>query len=113
MIQRIQNQHKERDTEDKGKDGMISIDYNDFLEIMTMKMSERDQDTELEKAFILFSQEKDFISFEDLKEVAEELGENMTDDELKEMIYEANKADREGTVNIREFMGILQNPQVS
>ena len=86
---------------------MISIDYNDFLEIMTMKMSERDQDSELEKAFILFSQEKDFISFEDLKEVADELGENMTDDELKEMIFEANKADREGTVGIKEFLSIL------
>ena len=110
LIQRIQNQHKERDTEDKDKNGLVSIDYNDFLEIMTMKMSERDQDSELEKAFILFSQEKDFISFEDLKEVADELGENMTDDELKEMIFEANKTDREGTVAMREFLSILQNP---
>jgi hypothetical protein len=28
------------------------------------------------------------------------LGENMTDDELKEMIFEANKCDRNGTVGI-------------
>jgi hypothetical protein len=37
---------------------LITIDYNDFEEIMTMKMSERDADSELEKAFILFSEEK-------------------------------------------------------
>ena len=74
---------------------------------MTTKMSERDADTELQKAFILFSQEKDHITFEDLREVANELGENMTDDELKEMIKEANQTDREGTVGIEEFMRIL------
>ena len=39
--------------------------------------------------------------------MAHELGENMTDDELKEMIYEANQVDREGTVGIEEFMTIL------
>ena len=39
------------------------------------------------------------ISFEDLKTVAQELGEDMTDEELKEMIAGANKGDREGSVN--------------
>ena len=33
---------------------------------MTTKMSERDGEKELEKAFILFSQEKDSITLEDL-----------------------------------------------
>ncbi len=35
------------------------------------------------------------------------LGEDMTDDELKEMIFEANKTDRNGTVGINQFLGIL------
>lgn len=39
--------------------------------------------------------------------MAHELGENMTEDELKEMIFEANQTDREGTVGIEEFMQIL------
>ena len=58
---------------------------------MTTKMSERDSEQELAKAFILFSQNKDHIEFDDLKRIARELGENMSDDELKEMMYEANK----------------------
>ena len=48
------------------------------------------------------------ITLEDLKNVADMLGENMTDDELKEMIFEANKTDRNGTVSIDEFLSILQ-----
>jgi len=35
-----------------------------------------------------------------LKGVANELGEQMTDEELKEMIFEANKVDRDGAVDI-------------
>lgn len=54
----------------------------------------------MENAFELFDSDKDgFISFADLKAVAQELGEDMTDEELKEMIAGANKGDRDGVVN--------------
>ena len=61
---------------------MVTIDEGDFIDIMTTKMSERDSDEQLAKAFILFSQEKDHITFEDLEQIAGELGENMTTAEL-------------------------------
>jgi len=61
----------------------------------------------LDKAFILFSQRKQFIDFQDLKRIAKELGETMSDDELKEMVFEANKTDRDGTVDRKDFMSIL------
>ena len=38
------------------------------------------------------------ITFEDLKAIANELGETMSDDELKEMIFEANHKKRDGEV---------------
>jgi len=47
------------------------------------------------------------ITLEDLRTVANMLGENMTDDELREMIFEANKKDRNGTVDIDQFLSIL------
>ena len=72
-------------------------------------MSERDSEQELAKAFILFSQNKDHIDFVDLNRVAKELGENMSEDELKEMMFEANKMDREGVVYKNDFMSILQD----
>ena len=63
-------------------------------------MSEKDSPEELEKAFILFSKNRpeSCITFEDLKAVAAELGETMSDDELKEMIFEANHKKRDGEV---------------
>jgi|TARA_B110001450_G_C17181836_1_gene303744 Ca2+-binding EF-hand superfamily protein len=75
---------------------------------MITKMSEKDSAQELENAFELFDVDNDgHISFEDLKMVASELGEDMTDEELKEMIAGANKGDREGTVNQSGFFNIL------
>ena len=71
-------------------------------------MSEKDSAQELENAFELFDVDNDgHISFNDLKMVAQELGEDMTDEELKEMIAGANKGDREGTVNQSGFFNIL------
>ena len=102
------NSNKDRDR-DNNKEGSVPIDFADFLDIMTTKMSEKDSDQELAKAFILFSQNKDHIDFNDLSRVARELGENMSEDELKEMMYEANKVDREGVVYRNDFMGILSN----
>ena len=104
------NSNKDREKE-KTKDGEVTIDFNDFLDIMTTKMSERDSEQELHKAFILFSQNKDHIDFEDLKRTAKELGENMSEDELKEMMFEANKVDREGFVYREDFMSILSNQE--
>ena len=76
---------------------------------MTTKMSERDNQEELQKAFILFGQNKDHIAFQDLRRIANELGENMSDDQLREMMFEANKVDRDGGVTYNDFMGILNS----
>lgn len=110
LINDLNQTNKNKDGE-KGNEGEVLLSYEDFLNIMTTKMSERDGEKELEKAFILFSQDKDHITFEDLKRISIELGEHMTDDELKEMLYEANKSDRDGVVDISQFLQILQPPQ--
>jgi centrin-1 len=66
------------DTEAKGV-----IDYNDFLDLMTVKMAERDPMEEMMKAFRLFDEDDTGkISFKNLKRVAKELGENMSDEEI-------------------------------
>lgn len=77
---------------DIDKDGSGTIDFSEFLEMMTAKMSERDSREEILKAFRLFDDdETGKISFRNLKRVAKELGENMTDEELQEMIDEADR----------------------
>ena len=62
----------------------------------------------MENAFDLFDLNKDgAISFDELKRVAEDLGEDMTDEELREMVAGANKGDKYGTVNKTGFFNIL------
>jgi Ca2+-binding EF-hand superfamily protein len=52
--------------------------------MMTAKMGERDSREEIMKAFKLFDDDNTgFITLKNLKRVAKELGENMTDDELQ------------------------------
>ena len=78
---------------DIDKDGSGTIDFDEFLQMMTAKMSEKDSREEILKAFRLFDDdETGRISFKNLKRVAKELGENMTDEELQEMIDEADRA---------------------
>merc|ERR1719456_1265267 len=64
--------------------------------MMTHKILNRDPKDEILKAFRLFDDdETGKISFKNLKRVAKELGERMTDEELQEMIDEADR-DGEG-----------------
>ncbi|KAF7252833.1 Centrin-1, partial [Varanus komodoensis] len=69
---------------DIGKEGSSTIDFEDFLTMMTKKMSEKDSKEEIMKAFRLFDDDgTGKISFKNLKRVSKELGENLTDEELQ------------------------------
>lgn len=91
-----------------GKDGQSTIDYNDFYQIMEIKMGDRDSKAEMEKAFRLFDDDNTGkISFKNLKRVCKEIGENINDEELQEMIDEADR-DGDGQVNLQEFLRIMK-----
>lgn len=93
---------------DIDKDGSGTIDFNEFLQMMTAKMSEKDSKEEILKAFKLFDDDNTGkISFKNLKRVAKELGENLTDEELQEMIDEADR-DGDGEINEAEFLRIMK-----
>merc|ERR1719316_136928 len=72
---------------DVDDDGSGTIGYEEFLKMMTHKILTRDPKDEILKAFRLFDDdETGKISFKNLKRVAKELGERMTDEELQEQI---------------------------
>lgn len=91
---------------DKEKTGKIA--FQEFLNLMTEKISDQDANKEIMKAFQLFDDDSTGkISFMNLKRVALELGENLTDEELQEMIDEADR-DGDGEVNQEEFLRIMK-----
>lgn len=77
--------------------------------MMTAKMGEKDSKEEILKAFRLFDDDDTGkITFRNLKRVAKELGENMTDEELQEMIDEADR-DGDGEINEDEFLKVRRD----
>lgn len=78
------------------------------MPLLLYPQSEKDSREEILKAFRLFDDdETGKISFRNLKRVAKELGENMTDEELAEMIEEADR-DGDGEINEDEFLRIMK-----
>ena len=70
---------------------------------MAAKIADRDPDEEIAKAFALFDESgRGRISARDLKRVARELGEALADEEIQEMIDEADR-DGDGEVDLEEF----------
>ncbi|KAL8429178.1 hypothetical protein Efla_006314 [Eimeria flavescens] len=92
-------------------EGTGSIEFADFLSLMTQKILARDPKEEMLKAFRLFDEDgTGKITFKNLKRVAKEIGENITDEELQEMIDEADR-DGDGEINEEEFLRQQQQQQ--
>ncbi|XP_040197963.1 centrin-3 isoform X1 [Aquarana catesbeiana] len=93
---------KDYDGEATGK-----ITFDDFNEVVTDLILERDPQEEMLKAFKLFDDDDSGkINLRNLRRVSRELGENMTDEELRAMIDEFDK-DGDGEINIEEFISIM------
>lgn len=93
---------RENDRDETGK-----ISYDDYNDVMTDMIIERDPQEELTKAFKLFDDDDSGkISLRNLRRVARELGENMTDDELRAMIDEFD-TDGDGEISLDDFVAIM------
>eukprot|EP01066_Platyproteum_vivax_P008199 Platyproteum_vivax@DN3385_c0_g1_i1.p1 len=93
---------------DLGKDAAETISFEQFCELMSLKMPEKNTREHINKIFKLFDDdETGKISFRNLKRVAQELGEKLTDEELQEMMYEADR-DGDGLINPDEFYRIMR-----
>merc|ERR1711966_222637 len=93
---------------DVDTDGSGCIEFAEFLQMMTGKMGEKDTREDIEKVFKLFDDDNtNKISFRNLARVAEELGENIDDDELQDMINQADR-DGDGEINLDEFYRIMK-----
>jgi len=77
-----------------------AIDFPEFLSLMSRKMKDTDTEEELIEAFKVFDRDVNgFINAAELRHVMSNLGEKLTDEEIDEMIREA---DVDGDENYRK-----------
>lgn len=95
-------------------DGSGTIDFPEFLSLMARyiqislrKMKDTDTEEELVEAFKVFDRDGNgLISAAELRHVMTNLGEKLTDDEVDEMIREAD-IDGDGHINYEEFVRMM------
>jgi calmodulin len=88
-------------------DGDGTIDFSEFLDLMARKMKDADSDEELKEAFKVFDKDQNgFISAAELRHVMINLGEKLTDEEVNQMIQEAD-INGDGQVDYEEFVKMM------
>ena len=73
--------------------------HSEFLTMMARKMKDTDSEEEIREAFKVFDRDNNgFISAAELRHVMTSIGEKLTDDEVDEMIREADQ-DGDGRID--------------
>ncbi|KAF7252011.1 Calmodulin, partial [Varanus komodoensis] len=87
-------------------DGNGTIDFPEFLTMMARKMKDTDSEEEIREAFRVFDKDGNgYISAAELRHVMTNLGEKLTDEEVDEMIREAD-IDGDGQVNYEAKLNV-------
>jgi calmodulin len=87
---------------DYDKDGKINFD--EFLLLMNSKNVEIDIEDEIIYAFQIFDKDgSGFVTSIELRQILGSLGNKLTEDEIDNMIYEAD-IDGDGYINYKEFV---------
>lgn len=92
---------------DLDADNSGAIEFKEFLDLMTARMSDRDTREDIKKVFRLFDEEsRGVVTLKSLRRVSKELGETMEDNELQEMIDRADSTG-DGNVTFDDFYNIM------
>merc|ERR1712232_1295074 len=88
-------------------DGNGSVDFPEFLSLTARKMKDTDTEEELIESFKVFDRGGNgFISAAELRHVMTNLGEKLADEEVDDMIREAD-VDGDGQINYEEFIKMM------
>ena len=84
-----------------------TIDFNEFMSSFQRKLIDSDTEEELVEAFKTFDlDENGTISADELKYVMTNMGENLSDNEIEEMIVEGD-VDGDGLISYEEFVRMM------
>ncbi|CAF0714571.1 unnamed protein product [Adineta steineri] len=86
------------------KNGNQRLDFSEFCAFMSKHWHERDQEAELRDAFRLFDRDNSgYITINELKQVMLNMGEKLNQEELEDMMREAD-VNRDGKLDYQEFV---------
>ncbi|CAF3881542.1 unnamed protein product, partial [Rotaria sordida] len=86
------------------KNGNQRLDFQEFIAFMNKHWHERDQEAELREAFRLFDRDNSgYITINELKQVMLNMGEKLNQEELEDMMREAD-VNKDGKLDYQEFV---------
>jgi len=92
---------------DLDTDGSGTIDFGEWLTLMTKRVNDKDSRANVNKIFALYDDERTgFISAKNMRRIAQELGDNISNEEIDELIQRAD-LDQDGLVSEEEFYQIV------
>merc|ERR1712195_124747 len=92
---------------DLDADGSGEIEFGEFLDVMTAKLSDKNTKEEINRVFCLFDKDRNgTLEADDLSRVCKELGEDMTEEDIREVIQRAD-IDGDGAVGLDDFYAVI------
>jgi len=88
-------------------DNSGTIEFGEFITMMSKKLASSDAETELKEAFKTFDRDGDgLITKQELLTIMTKLGESLTNEDVEDMIREAD-LDGDGKINFFEFKKMM------
>merc|ERR1712227_541856 len=92
---------------DLDSDGSGEIEFGEFLEVMTAKITDKNTKEEIERVLKLFDKDGNgTLEADDLSRVCTELGENMSEEDVREVVQRMD-LDGDGKVGLDDFYNVL------
>ena len=92
---------------DFDESGNGAIEFEEFLDMMTARISDKNTKDDLRRVFNLFDDSRSGeIKVEDLRRVARELGEEISEEELKEIVQRAD-LDGDSKLTFEDFFNVM------
>merc|ERR1712187_641484 len=92
---------------DLDADGSGEIEFGEFLDVMTAKITDKNTKEEIDRVLKLFDKDGNgTLEADDLSRVCKELGEDMSEEDVREVIQRAD-LDGDGVVGLDDFYNVL------
>lgn len=96
---------------DLNKDGYIT--FHEFINMYKKAVHFKIQEEKLMEAFKICDYDgNNYVTFDELKSIMMEVGENLTDNQLKIMVKEVDK-DGDNRIDFKEFIKLMKNQNLN